>query len=69
MIHEGLWLEPGLRRSDVNGTPSFFINGEKQGSYSYDELAAAIVERLHAGAAQLATRAYGYVSVWPKPWR
>jgi protein-disulfide isomerase len=30
-------------RSGVNGTPSFFINGEKHGgSYSYEELAAAI---------------------------
>jgi protein-disulfide isomerase len=30
-------------RSGVNGTPSFFINGEKHvGSYSYQELAAAI---------------------------
>ena len=36
-------------RSGVNGTPSFFINGEKhQGSYAYDELAAAIDTRLHA---------------------
>jgi protein-disulfide isomerase len=39
-------------RSGVNGTPSFFINGVKhQGSYSFDELAAAIDARLHAGAA------------------
>ena len=30
-------------RSGVNGTPSFFINGEKhEGSYSYQDLAAAI---------------------------
>jgi protein-disulfide isomerase len=30
-------------RSGVNGTPSFFINGEKHaGSYAYQELAAAI---------------------------
>ena len=36
-------------RSGVNGTPSFFINGEKhQGSYAYDELAAAIDARLYA---------------------
>lgn len=36
-------------RSGVNGTPSFFINGEKhQGSYVYEELAAAIDARLHA---------------------
>jgi protein-disulfide isomerase len=39
-------------RSGVNGTPSFFINGVKhQGSYSFDELAAAIDARLHASAA------------------
>jgi len=39
-------------RSGVNGTPSFFINGEKhQGSFAYEELAAAIDARLHAGAA------------------
>jgi protein-disulfide isomerase len=36
-------------RSGVNGTPSFFINGEKQaGSYSYEELAAAIDAHLQA---------------------
>ena len=36
-------------RSGVNGTPSFFINGEKyQGSYLYEELASAIDARLHA---------------------
>jgi protein-disulfide isomerase len=35
-------------RSGVNGTPSFFINGEKHaGSYSYQELAAAIDAHLH----------------------
>ena len=34
-------------RSGVNGTPSFFINGEKHaGSYSYQELAAAIEAHL-----------------------
>ena len=39
-------------RSGVNGTPSFFINGEKhEGSFAYDDLAAAIDARLHAGAA------------------
>jgi protein-disulfide isomerase len=38
-------------RSGVNGTPSFFINGAKhQGSYAYEELAAAIDVRLHASA-------------------
>ena len=38
-------------RSGVNGTPSFFINGvNHQGSYSFDELAAAIDARLHARA-------------------
>jgi Serine dehydrogenase proteinase/Thioredoxin len=38
-------------RSGVNGTPSFFINGVKhQGSYSFDELAAAIDARLHVRA-------------------
>ena len=38
-------------RSGVNGTPSFFINGAKhQGSYAYEELAAAIDARLHASA-------------------
>jgi protein-disulfide isomerase len=36
-------------RSGVNGTPSFFINGEKHaGSYSYQELAAAIDAHLQA---------------------
>jgi protein-disulfide isomerase len=36
-------------RSGVNGTPSFFINGEKHaGSYSYQELAAAIEAHLLA---------------------
>jgi len=39
-------------RSGVNGTPSFFINREKhEGAFSYQELAEAIVARLHAGAA------------------
>jgi protein-disulfide isomerase len=34
-------------RSVVNGTPSFFINGEKHaGSYSYQEVAAAIDRHL-----------------------
>ena len=34
-------------RSGVNGTPSFFINGEKHaGSYSYQELAATIEAHL-----------------------
>jgi protein-disulfide isomerase len=36
-------------RSGVNGTPSFFIDGEKhEGSYSYQELAAAIDTHLQA---------------------
>ena len=36
-------------RSGVNGTPSFFINGEKHaGSYLYQELAAAIDAHLQA---------------------
>ena len=36
-------------RSGVNGTPSFFINGEKHaGSYSYQALAAAIDAHLQA---------------------
>jgi protein-disulfide isomerase len=36
-------------RSGVNGTPSFFINGEKHaGSYSYQELAGAIGAHLQA---------------------
>jgi protein-disulfide isomerase len=36
-------------RSGVNGTPSFFINGEKhQGSHAYEELAATIDAQLHA---------------------
>jgi protein-disulfide isomerase len=40
-------------RSGVNGTPSFYINGEKhQGSYAYDELAAAVAAQLDAGAAR-----------------
>jgi protein-disulfide isomerase len=42
-------------RSGVNGTPSFFINGEKhEGSFAYEDLAAAINARLHAGAARRA---------------
>jgi protein-disulfide isomerase len=36
-------------RSGVNGTPTFFINDEKhEGSFSYEDLAAAIDDRLHA---------------------
>jgi len=36
-------------RSGVNGTPAFFINGEKhEGSYLYQELAAAIDAHLQA---------------------
>src|SRR6202035_5575109 len=34
-------------RSGVNGTPSFFINGERyEGSFSYEDLVAAIDARL-----------------------
>lgn len=34
-------------RSGVNGTPTFFINGERHdGSYAFEDLAAAIDERL-----------------------
>ena len=41
-------------RSGVNGTPSFFINGERHdGSYAFDELVAAIELRLHPRAAVL----------------
>ena len=36
-------------RSGVNGTPSFFIDGERyEGSFSYERLGAAIDARLHA---------------------
>jgi protein-disulfide isomerase len=36
-------------RSGVNGTPSFFINGERyEGSFSYEDLVAAIDALLHA---------------------
>jgi protein-disulfide isomerase len=39
-------------RSGVNGTPSFFINGERHdGSYAFDDLVAAIELRLHRRAA------------------
>lgn len=38
-------------RSGVNGTPSFFINGERHdGTYEFDDLVAAIERRLHATA-------------------
>jgi protein-disulfide isomerase len=36
-------------RSGVNGTPSFFINGERhEGTYAFENLAAAIELHLHA---------------------
>src|ERR1700722_6113413 len=36
-------------RSGVNGTPSFFIDGERfEGSFAYEDLLAAIDARLHA---------------------
>jgi protein-disulfide isomerase len=36
-------------RSGVNATPTFFINGQRHdGSYAFEELAAAIDLRLHA---------------------
>jgi protein-disulfide isomerase len=39
-------------RSGVNGTPSFFINGERHdGSYAFDDLVAAIELRLERRAA------------------
>jgi protein-disulfide isomerase len=39
-------------RSGVNGTPSFFINGQQHlGSYAFEELVAAIAMHLHAKAA------------------
>jgi protein-disulfide isomerase len=39
-------------RSGVNGTPSFFINGERHdGSYAFDDLVAAIELRLRRRAA------------------
>jgi protein-disulfide isomerase len=35
-------------RSGVNGTPSFFINGERHdGSYAFEDLALAVEARLH----------------------
>jgi protein-disulfide isomerase len=35
-------------RSGVNGTPSFFINGQRHdGSYAFDDLAAAVEANLH----------------------
>jgi protein-disulfide isomerase len=38
-------------RSGVNGTPAFFINGERHdGTYEFDDLVAAIERRLHATA-------------------
>jgi protein-disulfide isomerase len=38
-------------RSGVNGTPSFFINGQQHlGSYAFEELVAAIAMHLHARA-------------------
>jgi protein-disulfide isomerase len=38
-------------RSGVNGTPTFFINGRRHdGSYAFDDLAAAIEGELGAGA-------------------
>jgi protein-disulfide isomerase len=38
-------------RSGVNGTPAFFINGERHdGTYAFDDLAAAIAVCLHAKA-------------------
>jgi protein-disulfide isomerase len=42
----------GGLRSGVNGTPSFFINGERhEGSYEFATLVAAIGAQLHAGVA------------------
>jgi protein-disulfide isomerase len=38
-------------RSGVNGTPTFFINGERHnGTFEFDDLVAAIELRLHARA-------------------
>jgi protein-disulfide isomerase len=38
-------------RSGVNGTPAFFINGERHdGTYAFEDLAAAVAVRLHAKA-------------------
>jgi protein-disulfide isomerase len=38
-------------RSGVNGTPAFFINGERHdGTYEFDDLVASIERRLHATA-------------------
>jgi protein-disulfide isomerase len=56
-LEEGLY-EPKVRadftgglRSGVNGTPTFFINGERHdGSYEFAPLVAAIDARLRAGA-------------------
>ena len=39
-------------RSGVNGTPTFFINGERHnGTFEFDDLVASIELRLHARAA------------------
>ena len=39
-------------RSGVNGTPTFFINDRRHdGSFTYEDLTAAIVARLRAGVA------------------
>jgi protein-disulfide isomerase len=41
----------GGARSGVNGTPTFFINGERHnGTFEFDDLVAAIELRLHARA-------------------
>jgi protein-disulfide isomerase len=41
----------GGLRSGVNGTPTFFINGERHdGSYEFVSLVAAIEAQLHVGA-------------------
>jgi protein-disulfide isomerase len=40
-------------RSGVNGTPTFFINGQRHdGSYEFDDLTTAIDMYLHAKAAR-----------------
>jgi protein-disulfide isomerase len=40
-------------RSGVNGTPTFFINGQRHdGSYEFDDLTTAIETYLHAKAAR-----------------
>jgi protein-disulfide isomerase len=42
----------GGARSGVNGTPTFFINGERHnGTFEFDDLVAAIELHLHARAA------------------